>query len=88
MVRSTSPSKSGRRSSTALAPGASSTTPIKPTSRSRYLKDYRAKRLLNPVLRIQRKLRLMNKSQVQAMEKLADSLLEKKLADPKNPWIK
>jgi hypothetical protein len=87
MVRSISPSKSARQASTASAPGAKP-TPTKSPSRSKYLKDYRAKRLLSPVLRIQRKLRLMNHVQVQTMEALADKLLGKRLADPKNPWIK
>lgn len=52
-----------------------------------YLRDYRSRRRLDPRLRMQRKLRMMNEAQVAQTERYMDRLLGKTLLpDPLNPW--
>lgn len=88
MATITSRSKRGQPSSKSPAQaGAAKTTSLSP-SRSQYVNQYRTMRLGNPRLRIHCKLRMMSPLQIGKMEKLANELLGKKLADPMNPWAK
>ena len=86
MARSPSPSKP-RSTSTTTKPNRRAAPVTTSTSRSAYLREYRAKRLASPQLRLQKKLKLLTKKELAAVEQSVDTILgPKRLPEPKNPW--
>lgn len=77
-------SSSPKRSRTA-----SSTNRSQAIDPAKYMADYRKRRKAEPLLRLQKKLRMMKPKELLALERTADTLLgPKRLPNPANPWAK